>query len=446
MSTLDLGTRRRDFRGDLIGPADAGYDDARRIYNGAIDRRPALVARCADADDVATAIALAREFDYPLAVRAGGHGVAGHAICEGGVVVDLTRMREVGVDAEGLVVHVGGGARLMDLDSACAPYGLVTPAGVVGTTGVAGLTLGGGLGHLLGPLGFTCDSLVGAEVVTADGVRVRASADENPELLWGLRGGGGNFGVVTRFEYRLYPLETPYAGLLTYGRGEVAQAIKTLHAVTDAAPEGLSGQLAAGQGPDGVQAQLALCHMGIHAEGAAAARPLVEIRGVGGELGPLPFLEVQELYGEPAWGLRNYWKGYFVRELPDEVVDELVARWLGSPISGLLFESIRGVGTRLPEDMCAFAARGARFNVTVMARWEDPCEDENVIAAARELAALLEPWSLGGGGYLNYSGDAEPVARVRAAFGETKFERLRALKRQYDPQNIFRLNQNIPPA
>jgi FAD/FMN-containing dehydrogenase len=444
MRTLDLSARRRDFRGELIGPADAGYDEARRIYNGAVDRRPALVARCADADDVATAIALAREFDYPLAVRAGGHGVAGHAICESGVVVDLTRMRDVEVDADGLVVHVGGGARLMDLDAACAPHGLVTPAGVVGTTGVAGLTLGGGLGHLLGPLGFTCDSLVRADVVTADGVRVRASADENPDLLWGLCGGGGNFGVVTRFEYRLHPLEMPYAGLLIYGRDEVAPAVKTLRAVTDAAPDGLSGQVAVGKGPDGVQAQLVVCHLGTHAEGAAAARPLMEIPGVAGALGPLPFLEVQELYGEPAWGLRNYWKGYFVRELPDDVVDELVTRWLDSPVSGLLFESIRGVGTRLPDDACAFAARRARFNVTVMARWEDPGEDERVIAAARELATLLEPWSLGGG-YLNYSGDPEPAARLRAAFGEAKFERLRALKRRYDPQNVFRLNQNIPP-
>ena len=445
MSSPDLRTRRREFRGDLIGPADPGYDDARRIYNGAIDRRPAVIARCADADDVTAAIGLARELGHPLAVRAGGHGVAGHAICEEGVVVDLTRMRRAEVDAESLTVRVGGGARLLDLDAACAPHGLVTPAGVVGTTGVAGLTLGGGLGHLLGPLGFTCDSLVGAEVVTADGARVTTSAVENPELLWGLRGAGGNFGVVTRFEYRLYPLEMPYAGLLTYGRDGVARAVKTLRAVTDAGPEGLSGQLAAGQGPDGVQAQLVVCHVGEHAEGEAAARPLVEIPGVAGALGPMPFLEVQTLYGEPAWGLRNYWKGYFVRELPDDVVDELVARWLDSPVSGLLFESIHGVGTRLPEDTCAFAARRARFNVTVMARWEDPDRDGTVIAAARELAALLEPWSLGGGGYLNYSGDAEPTARLRTAFGEEKYERLQALKRRYDPDNVFRLNQNIPP-
>src|SRR3954449_1724342 len=222
MSSIDLTSRRRDFRGDLVGPADPGYDDARRIYNGGIDRRPALIARCADAADVAAAIALAREFDFPLAVRAGGHGVAGHAICEGGVVVDLTRMRRVEVAPDALVVRVEGGARLMDLDAACAPHDLVTPAGVVGTTGVAGLTLGGGLGHLLGPLGFTCDSLLAAEVVTADGSRVRTSQDEDPELLWGLRGAGGNFGVVTRFEFRLHPLETPDGGPLRYGRDGVA--------------------------------------------------------------------------------------------------------------------------------------------------------------------------------------------------------------------------------
>src|SRR3954451_10021421 len=444
MSSIDLTSRRRDFRGDLVGPADPGYDDARRIYNGGIDRRPALIARCADAADVAAAIALAREFDFPLAVRAGGHGVAGHAICEGGVVVDLTRMRRVEVEPDALVVRVEGGARLMDLAAACAPHDLVTPAGVVGTTGVAGLTLGGGLGHLLGPLGFTCDSLLAAEVVTADGSRVRTSQDEDPELLWGLRGAGGNFGVVTRFEFRLHPLETPYAGLLRYGRDGVARAIKALRAMTDDAPEGLSAQLAAGQGPAGVEAQLALCHAGALAEGAAAARPLLEIPGVTGELRPLPFLEVQALYGEPAWGLRNYWKGYFVRELPDAVVDELVARWLDSPVSGLLFESIHGVGTRLPDDTSAVAARRARFNVPVRARWEDPAADETLIAAARDLAALLEPLSLGGG-YLNYSVDSEPSARLRLAFGDEKYERLRALKRRFDPENVFRLNQNVSP-
>ncbi|MFL5941276.1 MAG: FAD-binding oxidoreductase, partial [Gaiellaceae bacterium] len=306
MAVPDLRTRRRDFRGELLGPADPGYDDARRIYNGAVDRRPALIARCADADDVAAAIALAREFDFPLAVRAGGHGVAGHAICEGGVVVDLTRMRRVEVDVDAPVVHVQGGARLVDLDAACVPYGLVTPAGVVGTTGVAGLTLGGGLGHLLGPLGFTCDSLIGAEVVSADGARIRTTETDEPDLLWGLRGAGGNFGVVTRFEFRLHPLETPYAGMLRYGRDGVAPAIKALRAVTDDPPLGLSGQLSVGKGPAGVEVQLVACHHGEHAEGAAATRPLLEIPGVSGQLGPMPFLEVQTLYGEPAWGVRNY--------------------------------------------------------------------------------------------------------------------------------------------
>jgi FAD/FMN-containing dehydrogenase len=445
MVVSDLSARRRDFRGELLGPDDPGYDEARRIYNGAIDRRPAVIARCMDADDVAASIGLAREFDMPLAVRAGGHGVAGHAICQGGVVVDLTRMRRVEVDPERLVVHVEGGARLMDLDAACAPYGLVTPAGVVGTTGVAGLTLGGGIGHLLGPLGFTCDSLVGAEVVTSDGSRVRTSAEEEAELLWGLRGAGGNFGVVTRFDFRLHPLETPYAGVLRYGRDGVVQAIKTMRALTDDAPTGLSAQLFAAKEGEGVLAELFVCHVGEHADGAAVTRPLLEIPGVSGEVGPLSFLELQALSGDPPWGIRNYWKGYFVRELPDDVVEELVARWLDSPVSALLFESIHGVGTRLADDACAFAARRARFNVTVTARWEDPTADEAVIAAARDLAALLEPWSLGGGGYLNYSGDAEPEARLRAAFGEEKFERLRVLKRRFDPANVFRLNQNVPP-
>src|SRR5262245_43683785 len=225
---LDLQPHRSNFRGELLGPEDAGYDAARSIYNGMIDRHPAIVARCADADDVAVAIALAREFDLPLAVRGGGHSVAGHAICDGGLVVDLTLMREVEVDQERRVARAGGGTRLMDFDPACFAHGLATPAGVIGTTGIAGLTLGGGIGHLLGPLGFTCDSLIAAEVVTADGVRVRAAEADDAELLWGLRGAGPNFGVVTSLEFRLHPVEPLYGGLLTFPAERIADAIRSL--------------------------------------------------------------------------------------------------------------------------------------------------------------------------------------------------------------------------
>jgi FAD/FMN-containing dehydrogenase len=446
VATLDLRQHRAQFRGELLGPTDPGYDDARRIYNGMIDRRPAIVARCADADDVDAAIALARGLDLQLAVRGGGHSIAGHSICEGGLVVDLTLMRNVDVDPERRVARAGGGTRLMDLDPACYAHGLATPAGVIGTTGVAGLTLGGGIGHLTGPLGFTCDNLLAAEVVTADGARVRASDEDDAELLWGLRGAGTNFGVVTSFEFRLHSVDTLYGGMLSYPADRIAEALRALRDTTDAGPDGLSAQLDVGKGPDGAVGSVAVCYLGAHDEGARATQPLLDIQGRRGELGPISFLDVQALYGESPWGRRTYWKGQFVTRLPDDVIDELVTRWLDSPVNGLLVESIHGVGTRVPEDSCAFAARRARFNVTLMASWLDPAEDENIIGAARELASLLEPLALAGGGYLNYTGDAEAGVRLRDTFGDVKFERLRALKRRYDPDNVFRLNQNIPPA
>jgi FAD/FMN-containing dehydrogenase len=446
VTTPDVRRQRSEFRGELLGPQDPGYDAARAIYNGMIDRRPAIVARCADADDVAFAVALARERGLPLAVRGGGHSVAGHAICDGGLVVDLTQMREVVVDPERRVVRAGGGTRLMDLDPVCFAHGLATPAGVIGTTGIAGLTLGGGIGHLLGPLGFTCDNLLAAEVVTADSTSVRAGEAGDAELLWGLRGAGTNFGVVTSFEFRLHSVETLYGGMLAYPAERIADAIRALRDATDAGPDAFTAQLFAGSAPEGTIGQVVVCHLGGHDDGARAAQPLLELPGREGTLGPLSFLEVQALYGESPWGVRNYWKGNFVTGLPDAVVDELVTSWLASPLAGLLVESIHGVGTRLPDDAAAFPARRARFNITLMARWEDAADDAAQIAAAREVASLIEPLALAGGGYLNYTGDAEPLARLRETFGDAKFERLQALKRRYDPQNVFRHNQNIPPA
>lgn len=446
MKVLDLRTHRSQFRGELLGPDDSGYDAARSIYNGMIERHPAIVARCADADDVAAAVALAQGLDLTLSVRGGGHSVAGHAICDGGLVVDLTLMRNVDVDPEARVVRAGGGTRLMDFDPACYAHRLATPAGVIGTTGLAGLTLGGGIGHLLGPLGFTCDNLIGAELVTADGARVRAGDDEDPELLWALRGAGTNFGVVTSCEFRLHPVETLYGGMLTYPAESIAAAIRALRDATDVGPDGLSAQLSAGKAPEGTVAELVASHLGVHDDGARAVQPLLEVPGCQGSLGPLSFLDVQGLYGESPWGVRNYWKGYFVTGLPDDVIEEFVARWLASPASGLLVESIHGVGTRLPEDACAFPARRARFNVTVIARWEGSGDDALMISAAREVASLLEPLALAGGGYLNYTGDAEPLTRLRETFGDSKFERLQTLKRRLDPDNVFRHNQNIPPA
>jgi FAD/FMN-containing dehydrogenase len=443
-----LDELRRSLAGSVLGPEDAGYDDARRCFNALVDRRPAVIARCAGPEDVATAFDFARTQGLEVAVRGGGHNPAGHCVCEGGLVIDLSLLRVVEVDGEARIARAGGGSTWLDFDAATQAFGLVTPGGVVGSTGVCGLTLGGGIGHLTAQHGLTCDNLVGAELVSPDGAVTRASADENTELLWGLRGGGGNFGVATRLDFRLHPLRQVVGGVLTYRGQGVRDALRRFRDVLARSPRELSCQAGLAL-DDSLEPELVVipCYTGT----AGEPDELRELRAAPGLVGDAvrsqTFLEQQRVVDSAYGENRHYWKGHFTRELPDELIDELLARMaaLGRPPGGILLESLHGAPKDGHAPAAALGFRGAAFNVSVMATWQDPALDEQQIAWARETAAALEPWSLGGG-YVNYMQADEPVERVQAAFGAEAFERLQALKSRFDPNNVLRRNQNVAPA
>jgi FAD/FMN-containing dehydrogenase len=439
---------RRSLAGAVLAPGDAGFEEARRCFNALVDRSPAVIARCLDSADVATAFDFAGSNALEVAVRGGGHNPAGHCVCDGGLVIDLSLMRTVEVDAEGRIARAGGGATWLDFDSGTQAFGLVTPGGVVGSTGVAGLTLGGGIGHLTAQYGLTCDNLLAAEVVSPSGTLVRASADENPELLWGLRGGGGNFGVATRLEFRLHPLERVVGGRLTYTGSPVSDALRVFRDVVASASQDFSCEavLAVDESLEPVLV-VAPCYTGSNGE-PAQLRALRSAPGLTDDGVRLHSFVAQQHVFNPAYGVdRNYWKGHFVHELADELLDDLLARMVafGHPPGQILIESLHGAPKDTDPSSAAVGFREAALNVSVMASWLDPALDERLIAWARETAAAIEPWSVSGG-YVNYMQADEPIERVRASFGEQAFERLQALKIRYDPNNVLHRNQNIPPG
>jgi len=443
-----LGDLRLSLAGAVVTPEHPEYDAARRGFNALVDRRPAVIARCAGVGDVATAFDFARVHELQLAVRGGGHNPAGHCVCDDGLVIDLSRMRKVDVDGDARLAHAEGGATWLDFDASTQAFGLVTPGGVVGSTGVCGLTLGGGIGHLTAQYGLTCDSLVGAELVTPRGNVVRASADENADLLWALRGGGGNFGVATRLDFRLYPLERVVGGLLTYGGTGVRDAFRRFRDVAARSPRDLSCQagLSVDESLEPVFV-VAPCYTGSE-EDPDEVRELRAVPGlVDDQVRAHTFLDQQRVFDSAYGENRHYWKGHFVRELPDELLDVLLEQLaaLGRPPGGILIESLHGAPKDVDAPGGAAGFRNATFNVSVMATWQDAALDEQSIEWSRETAAAIEPWSFSGGGYVNYMQADEPIERVRAAFGAEAFDRLRALKTRYDPDNVLRRNQNIPP-
>ena len=440
---------RRSLAGVALVPSDAGYDAARICFNALVDRRPAVIVRCLGAGDVASAFAFARAQDLEVSVRGGGHNPAGHCILDGGLVIDLSEMRRVEVDVDARIARAEGGATWADFDTATQAFGLVTPGGVVGSTGVAGLTFGGGIGHLTTQYGLTCDNLVGAELVTPDGEVVRAGPDGDEELLWGLRGGGGNFGVATRLEFRLHPLERVVGGLLVYrGRG-VREALVAYRDLVAGSPRDLSCQaiLALDESAEPMLV-LAPCYTGSDPD-PGELRMLRSVPGLDGDdVRERPFLEQQAVFaGTPYGEMRHYWKGHFVGELPDGPIDVLLERVaaLGRSPGDILIESLHGAPKDVDPSSGAIGYRGAAFNVSAMATWGDPALDDEHVAWSRDTAAAIELWALGGG-YANYMQADEPLERVRAAFGDEAFARLRALKTRYDPANVLRRNQNIPPS
>jgi FAD/FMN-containing dehydrogenase len=442
-----LGELRDSLTGEVLGPSDREYERARLCFNLLIDRRPAAIARCVDGRDVAAALSFGQEHDLEIAVRGGGHNPAGHCAVDDGLVIDLSRMRNVEIDAEACIAHSEGGATWLDFDTATQGHGLVTPGGVVGSTGVTGLTLGGGIGHLTAQYGLTCDNLVGAELVTpAEGI-VSVSEEENPELLWGLRGGGGNFGVATRIEMRLHPLERVIGGKLTYSGEGVREALRIFLEVDRRAGNELScqTQLVVDESlTPGLEVVPCYAGSGGHREDLANLRSAPGL--VGDTVREQGFLDQQRIF-DPGYGVdRNYWKGHFVRELPEELIDALIERMtlLDRPPGEILIESLRGAPKEVDPESSALGYRDAAFNVSVMASWTDPAHDEEGIAWARETATAIEPYSVSGG-YANYMQADEPLDRVRAAFGPDSFARLQSLKSRYDPDNVLHRNQNIPP-
>jgi FAD/FMN-containing dehydrogenase len=443
-----LGELRRSLTGDVVGPADAAYDAARHCFNALVDRRPAVIARCLGPDDVATAFDFARAHELEVAVRGGGHNPAGHCVLDGGLVIDLSRMRAIDVDGDARIARAEGGATWLDFDAATLASGLVTPGGVVGSTGVAGLTFGGGIGHLTAQHGLTCDNLVGVELVTSDGGVVQIAPDENAELLWALRGGGGNFGVATRLTFRLHPLERVIGGLLVYRGKRVRDAFRGFRDVVARGRRELSCQAVLAV-EESLQPTLVVapCYTGPEAD----PEELRDLRAAPGLVDDgvrvQSFLVQQSLFDSPYGENRHYWKGHFVRDLPDELIDELLARVAALDRQGshVLIESLHGAPKDADGALGALRFRHAAFNVSAMAVWQDRNDDARFIGWARDTATAIEPWSFGGG-YANYMQADETIDRVRAAFGDEAFARLQALKRRYDPSNVLRRNQNIPPS
>lgn len=442
----DFGTR---LQGSLLQPGGEGYEDARRVWNGMVDRRPACIARCTSTADVQAAVAFAREHGLAAAIRGGGHNAAGLAVADGAVVIDLSGMREVFVDAANRTARVGGGATWGDLDSATAKHGLATTGGAISSTGVAGLTLGGGLGWLMRSYGLACDNLIGADLVLADGRAVHASESENADLFWAIRGGGGNFGVVTTFEFRLHPVSTVLGGMLVYPLARAREVIRFYRDFTANAPDALTTFVGMMHSPDGHPITAAIvCYNGPADEGERAIKPLREFEGaIAGEIGPMPYTALQTMLdaGFPS-GLQVYWRSEFISAIPDELIDAAVSAYerVPSPLSAVLIEQFGGAVKRVPRESMAYDQRDADYNLVIVSRWGDPAEAERNIAWARDISAAAQPFTTGRV-YVNYIGMGESGDRVRAAYGAEKYARLAAIKRTYDPGNLFRINQNIVP-
>lgn len=456
--TIEAGGLRELLPVGAILPDDPGFATACVSFNGMLQRRPAAIVSCASTADVVAAVRGARAAGLPIAVRGGGHSVAGLSLADDAVVVSLDRMRRVEVDPEARLARAQGGALWEDVDGATVPHDLFTPGGTFVDTGIGGLTLTGGIGFLMSTGGLTCDNLVRAEVVTADGSVVVAGKDGDPELLWALRGGGGNFGVVTEFTFALHRLGPIHVGAFAVPVADAAEGLRHVAALVRSDVPGLMfivvGPTTRERTTDLVRAEdktfmrlFGVYHGGL-AEAEAAFAPLRALPSLWGRVGPITYPELQAISGIMPFGLRNYWKGHFVRDLDENAIAAVVHGLATAPgaISFLLLESITGRARTEPASGASFGQRAARWNVSALAVWEDPAEDELQIGWARDIAARLESSSLTGAGYGNYAPPDETTDRQRASWDDERYERLRRVKRRHDPDNVFRFNHNIPPA
>lgn len=455
---VNIDEFKTHFQGEVLLPDDAGYDEVRQIWNAMIDRRPALIARCTSTEDVIRAIQFGRTQNLLISIRGGGHNIAGNAVCDDGLMIDLSLMKDVEVDLNTRTASVGPGCTLGEFDQVVQAHGLATPLGINSTTGVAGLTLGGGFGWLSRKYGMTIDNLLSAEVITADGQQLNASESENADLFWGLRGGGGNFGVVTRFDFQLHPVgPNVLSGLIVFPFEQAKSVISQFARFTETMPEELNVWMVTRKAPPlpflpaevhgREMIALALCYIGDREEGERLIAPLREFGTVLGEhVGVQPYTAWQQAF-DPllAKGARNYWKSHNFAQISDGVIDAIIeyAAKLPSPHCEIFIGTIGGQTTRVAPEAMAYSSRDANYVMNVHGRWETAAEDERCIGWAREFFARSQPFA-SSGAYINFL-TQEETDRIAFAYGAT-WNRLVELKSKYDPTNLFRMNQNIKPV
>ncbi|MEJ2101204.1 MAG: FAD-binding oxidoreductase [Desulfobacterales bacterium] len=448
---------RSKVKGRIVLPGDPNYDEVRKIWNAMIDRRPAVIVQCAEADDVPYAISFARENGLDISIRGAGHNIAGNALCDNGVMIDFSTMRHLRVDPGKRCAYVEPGATLADFDEATQAHGLATPVGINSTTGISGLTLGGGFGWLTRKYGMTIDNLVSANVITADGMKIRASENENTDMFWAIRGGGGNFGVVTQYEFKLHPVGPEIlAGLLVFPFEQAKQVLTQYREFVKSAPEELSVWVVLRKAPplpflsEAVHGKevvvLPIFYAGDITQGKKLIEPLRSFGDPYGEhIGTQPYTEWQKVF-DPLLtpGARNYWKSHNFTDLSDNAFNSMIefAGKLPSPQCEIFIGLIAGAANHVPSDAMAYAHRDAKFVLNVHGRWDDPTEDERCIDWARTFFKATAPYS-SAGTYVNFMTEDESD-RVTAAYG-ANYARLVQIKKQYDPENVFHLNQNIMP-
>jgi FAD/FMN-containing dehydrogenase len=450
---------RHGFSGKLTLPAEAGYEEGRSVFNAMIDKRPAVIARCATTADVVASVNFARENRALVAVRCGGHSVAGLGACEGGILIDLAGLKKIEVDPGARTARAGGGVLWGEFDAATQAHALHTPGGRVTTTGIGGFTTGGGYGWTSSKHGLACDNLLSAQVVLADGSLVTASARENADLFWGIRGGGGNFGIVTEFEFRLHPLgPIVQAGLALWPIEKADRVLRAWRDYADGAPDEVSTAAVIITAPpeefvpDHLKGRTAVgvaaLYVGDPEAGASVLRPIKDLGPQVDLIQPMPYTAFQAMLDAMApKGLRSYWRGEYMSAFSDEAIDTFVERGpaltaAAAPLSQMIvFRLGQGV-TAVPDEATAFSHRGANYLFHPISMWQVPADDERLIAANRAFADAMRPFSTGGA-YLNFTPEPD---RVRDAYGSEKYRRLVALKDRYDPDNLFRLNQNIRPS
>ncbi|WP_108445573.1 FAD-binding oxidoreductase [Halomonas denitrificans] len=455
IDSLALQELRKDFSGEILLPEDTGFDEARRLFNAMIERRPGLIAQCADVDDVVGAVNFGARAGLEISVRGGGHGVAGKALTEGGLVIDLRRMNGVSVDPDARTATVAGGATMSHLDRATQPHDLATTGGRVSTTGVGGFTLGGGDGWLARKFGLACDNLLAAELVTADGNVVCASERENPDLFWALHGGGGNFGVATSLTFRLHELAGVTALLLLWSPAKAPEVLRVYRDYLETAPDEVGGgalyitappeDFVPGHLVDHLAFVILVAYAGPEAEARDVAAPLLALGHEGEMIAEMPYADLQCMLDDPP-GYRNYWSAEYLKAFPDEAIERFCERAgdmiVPSPSQHVLFPQ-GGAVAKGPTDV-PISWRHAPWVVHPFGLWENPADDERGRQWTRRLREDLRPWA-SGNVYLNFIGD-EGRERVIAGFGQENYQRLARIKAQYDPQNLFHLNHNIAPA